>query len=194
MKHTPWTVIYFIAGGALLALRLVIGRHYYSGASRGIGRTALDGAFTILLGTGEFYVPALFAFTRRLDFANYQLPVWTGVVGTIVFAAGIWLILRAQVDLGKSWSPSVEFRPGQQLVTSGVYRRIRHPMYAGFFIWAFAQPLLVQNWVAGFGMLVVFVPMFLYRAPREERLMLEQFGNEFREYAKRTGRIIPKGP
>ena len=78
------------------------------------------------------------------------------------------------------------------LVTNGVYRHIRHPMYAAHLLWGIGQALLIQNWVAGLGGLVVFIPLDLLRAPPEERMMLEQFGEEYRSYMERTGGIIPR--
>jgi protein-S-isoprenylcysteine O-methyltransferase Ste14 len=180
-----------VAAVALFVIRYIIGRHYYLKPTRGTGRAALDTGFTFLMVAGQFYVPPFYAFTRLLDSANYQVPVWVSVVGALLLAAGCYLILRGQVDLGRSWSPKVEFRPDQALVTNGIYSYVRHPMYAGFFIWSFAQPLLIHNWIAGFGFLIVFTPMFLYRAPLEEKLMLDQFGDEYRRYQARTGSVIP---
>jgi protein-S-isoprenylcysteine O-methyltransferase Ste14 len=58
--------------------------------------------------------------------------------------------------------------------------------------WGFAQALLLQNWIAGLSMLVFFLPVYLYRVPREEQMMLEHFGEEYRSYMNRTGRIIPR--
>ncbi|MCP4258850.1 MAG: isoprenylcysteine carboxylmethyltransferase family protein [Planctomycetes bacterium] len=65
-------------------------------------------------------------------------------------------------------------------------------MYAAHLLWAVAQGLLLANWLAGWAFLVVFVPFYLIRAPKEERMMLEQFEEQYRQYINRTGRIIPK--
>ena len=78
------------------------------------------------------------------------------------------------------------------LVTDGIYSYIRHPIYAGLWLWAIAQPLLLQNWLAGFALLVLFTPLYFTRRPREEGLMLDYFGEEYRAYMGRTGRILPR--
>lgn len=78
------------------------------------------------------------------------------------------------------------------LVTQGIYRHMRHPIYAAQWLWGIAQPLLLQNWIAGLAGLVSFLPVYLYRVPREEQMMLEHFGEEYRSYMGRTGRIIPR--
>jgi len=86
----------------------------------------------------------------------------------------------------------LKIRSEHTLVTSGVYRHIRHPMYAAHLLWAIAQALLLSNWLAGWALLVTFVPLYLVRAPREEHMMLEHFGEEYREYMSRTGGLIPR--
>jgi len=65
-------------------------------------------------------------------------------------------------------------------------------MYAAHLLWGIAQALLLQNWIAGLSMLVFFLPVYLYRVPHEEQMMLEHFGEEYRSYMNRTGRIIPR--
>jgi protein-S-isoprenylcysteine O-methyltransferase Ste14 len=86
---------------------------------------------------------------------------------------------------------TLEIRDSHALVTRGVYRLVRHPMYAAFFLWALAQALLLPNVVAGFAGLVGFGTLFLGRVGEEERLMLASFGDDYRTYMARTKRIIP---
>jgi protein-S-isoprenylcysteine O-methyltransferase Ste14 len=64
-------------------------------------------------------------------------------------------------------------------------------MYAAHLLWAVAQGLLLENWLAGWIFLVVFIPLYLLRVPQEEQMMLDQFGQEYRDYMARTGRLIP---
>lgn len=78
------------------------------------------------------------------------------------------------------------------LVETGVYRYIRHPMYAAFWLWGIAQVLLLHNWICGMSYLVSFLPMYLLRVPQEEQMMIDTFGEQYQEYTTRTGRVIPK--
>jgi protein-S-isoprenylcysteine O-methyltransferase Ste14 len=110
----------------------------------------------------------------------------------IILAMAVWLFWRSHADLGRNWSPSLELREGHELVTEGVYRSVRHPMYASMWLWGVAQALLLQNWIAGWVSLVMFMPLYLLRVPREERMMLDEFGEEYRAYMDRTGRVIPR--
>ena len=86
---------------------------------------------------------------------------------------------------------SLDVRENHQLVTNGIYRRVRHPMYSAFWLWAVAQALLLPNWIAGFAGLAGFGTLFFGRIAREERMMLETFGDSYRAYMARTGRIFP---
>jgi protein-S-isoprenylcysteine O-methyltransferase Ste14 len=115
-----------------------------------------------------------------------------GGVGTLLLAAAVWLFWRAHRDLGTNWSPSLEIGAGQTLVTKGVYHTIRHPMYASHLLWGLGQALLLHNWIAGLAGLLTFLPLYLLRLPREERMMLDHFGDAYRAYAAETGRIVPR--
>lgn len=148
------------------------------------------------LAVGMFVLPLAYSLTSWFNFANYRWSPATkarvGSSGTLFLGAAIWLFWRSHRDLGTNWSPLLEINTQQTLVTEGVYRRIRHPMYASQLLWGLAQALLVQNWIAGLGGLMASVLLYLVRVPQEERMMLDHFGNEYRTYCKRTGRIVPR--
>ena len=73
-----------------------------------------------------------------------------------------------------------------------VYRVLRHPMYASQLLWCVAQALLLHNWIAGLAGFVAFLPFYLVCVPREERMMLDHFGDRYQAYCERTGRIVPR--
>ena len=156
------------------------------------GKIGLDALLMIPASLGLIVIPLFYVLTRRLDFADYHLPTWAGWVGAAIFAVALWLLWRSHADLGRNWSPKLEIVEGHSLVTHGVYYHIRHPMYAAHWLWGIAQALLLQNWIAGLAMLVSFLPLYLLRVPREEQMMLDHFGEEYRSYINRTGRIIPR--
>lgn len=145
-----------------------------------------------LLFLSMFLVPIIYAATDWLDFANYTLPAWAGWLGVLLLAGAILVFWRAHADLGLNWSPSLEIREKHELITRGVYGLIRHPMYASQWLWVFAQPLLLQNWIAGFLNLLVFIPFYFLRVRAEEQLMLEKFGDQYQSYMERVGAILPK--
>jgi protein-S-isoprenylcysteine O-methyltransferase Ste14 len=65
-------------------------------------------------------------------------------------------------------------------------------MYASQWLWSLAQMLLLPNWIAGWSSLATFLPLYLSRVPNEERMMLDHFGDAYRAYAERTGRVLPR--
>ena len=124
-------------------------------------------------------------------FANYAFHPWQAWLGVAVFAGALWLFYRTHKDLGRNWSVTLEVRDQHTLVTNGVYNRVRHPMYSAFWLWALAQALLLPNWIAGPAGLVGFGTLFLLRVQREEAMMIETFGEDYRRYMERTSRILP---
>jgi len=155
-----------------------------------------DRPLMLLTALGMIVVPFLYLFTRRLDFADYTLPptasLIAGSLGAALFLQALLLLWRSHADLAGNFSPGLSIRKGHRLVTTGVYERVRHPMYAAHLLWALAQLLLLQNWIAGPAFLAASIPLYVARIPREEEMMLDQFGEEYRRYAKRTGRVVPR--
>ena len=141
--------------------------------------------------TGLFGIPLIYVITDQPRFANYTFHSSQSWVGLAVLIAAMTLLYRSHQDLGKLWSMTLELRNEHKLVTHGIYRILRHPMYSAFWLWALSQALLLPNWVAGSAGIVGFGVLFFGRLGREERMMLEKFGNEYRVYMARTHRIIP---
>jgi protein-S-isoprenylcysteine O-methyltransferase Ste14 len=153
----------------------------------------MDARERILLpfvGLGSLLLPILYLFTPWLTFADYRLPILALWCGTAILGFALWLFWRSHADLGQNWSRTLELRHGHQLVQHGVYRLVRHPMYASILLWDLAQGLLLQNWLAGWSALVAFAVLYSVRAPREEHMMCEFFGQEYRDYMRRTGRLF----
>jgi protein-S-isoprenylcysteine O-methyltransferase Ste14 len=144
----------------------------------------------LLVGTGLF--PLIYTFTNWLDFANYSLPPWLGWVGVIVFAFALVVFGRGHVDLKANWSPTLEIRAAHTLVTDGIYGYIRHPMYASQWLWSIAQILLLQNWLAGPIGLLITIPFYFLRVGPEEKMMLDTFGDQYRQYMNKVGGLFPK--
>ncbi len=156
-------------------------------SARGIRENVL---LTISL-TGLGIVPFAYVLTAFPRFADYPFRPLQASLG-ILFALAAWILFYlTHRALGRYWSVSLEVRESHKLVTCGIYRNIRHPMYSAFWLWAVAQALLLPNWVAGLAGLLGFGALFFGRVGREERMMIESFGDQYRDYMKRTCRVIP---
>jgi len=156
-------------------------------SARGFREVAL--LFTSLTGLG--ILPFVYVATGFPVFADYPFrpaQAWLGVLVAIAAFAIFHLTHRA---LGRNWSVSLDVRADHRLVTEGIYQHVRHPMYTAFWLWAAAQALLLPNWIAGLSGLVGFGILYFFRVNREERLMLDTFGDAYRAYMTRTKRLIP---
>lgn len=159
-----------------------------------IRRDARDAREWTLLGisfTGLGIIPAVYVatgFPAALDQAFSPVRAWGGLV---LFLGALALFRATHKALGRNWSVTLKVREGHELVTNGVYRHVRHPMYAAFWLWAAAQALLLQNWLAGLAGLVGFGTLYAFRIGREEALMRGTFGPAWEAYAARTKRVLP---
>ncbi|MGZ5811939.1 MAG: protein-S-isoprenylcysteine O-methyltransferase [Xanthobacteraceae bacterium] len=148
----------------------------------------------ILLGVsfcGLFIIPLIYVVSSQPKVFSYGFQPVLAWLGTAVFAGSLALFYRTHRDLGRSWSVTLELRDQHALITHGVYNWVRHPMYSAFWLWAIAQALLLPNWIAGLSGLVGFGTLYFGRVGHEERMMLEAFGDGYRDYMARTRRIVP---
>jgi protein-S-isoprenylcysteine O-methyltransferase Ste14 len=189
-------VLYFIGLAFSEALRLPrrFARLQSRGewhAGKGVSRL---GEFMVLFGIviGLWMLPGIYAFTGLLDSHNYPVPQLAVWIAELVFVIGLVLRWLAHRTLAGLWSGTVELTQDHALVTNGIYGYIRHPIYASLILWALCQPVLLPNAVAGWSGLSAVLLLWLVRVPKEEAMMLAQFGEEYRQYAARTGRFLPK--
>ncbi len=162
-----------------------------------IARDGMQMAERVRLGislTGLGIIPAIHVATGFPQIASYPFQPVAAALGVVVAAAALVMFRLTHKALGRNWSVSLQLREQHRLITSGIYSRIRHPMYTAFWLMALAQALLLPNWIAGFAGLAGFGTLYLLRVAAEEQLMLDAFGDEYRRYMECTGRLIPKLP
>jgi protein-S-isoprenylcysteine O-methyltransferase Ste14 len=187
-----FTAIYFVAILVEIIIRIPLNKKRKQETMSEQRVTWQERTLLGLLSVAMFFLPIAYAATDWLDFADYTLPAWAGWLGVLIIAGALFVFWRAHADLGLNWSPSLEIREKHELITRGIYGVIRHPMYASQWLWVIAQPLLLQNWIAGFANLLVFIPFYFLRVQAEERLMIDRFGNQYQAYMQRVGGVLPK--
>jgi protein-S-isoprenylcysteine O-methyltransferase Ste14 len=180
-----------IAFIVMVIAQIVIRYPYRSGVKHG-QTDRQEQVLLALFALGSLILPLVYIFTSWLSFADYDLPTGVVFVGIIVAIAGLWLFWRAHADLGRNWSQTLDIHDDHQLVTQGVYKYIRHPMYAAGWLFALAAAFLLSNWIAGLAGLVTFGLLYFLRVPREEQMLLQEFGEPYQRYLSETGRVIPK--
>ncbi len=153
--------------------------------------------FDMVAFAGLEIIPVLYMLTTYLstgwlDFANVHLPIWGHWVGVAILVFALALLWRAHHDLGPQWSSTLAIQSTHSLVQQGVYRYIRHPIYAALWLTGLAQICLLPNWLAGFAGVICFLPLYLVRVPQEEQSLLNHFGEAYRIYRQQTGRVLPR--
>ena len=131
-------------------------------------------------------------YPESLDFAALPLPLWLQILGIIIGIAALILFIWVHRHLGKNFSINLKIFSEQQLVDTGPYRLVRHPMYTAFYLLHIAAFLITANWFIGITWIAGLTIIIFLRIGREEKMMLEIFGNRYRSYMQRTGRFLPK--
>lgn len=189
---SPWiakTVI-FTASIALMAIRAPHGQRSRRVKIAKDRKGRLEVALLTLAMLG-FLTPIIWIVSPVFAFADYPLRPLPLAAGLACFVIGLWLFYRSHADLGTNWSITLQVRENHRLVTQGVYRHVRHPMYAALFLYSVGQLLALPNWIAGPSYLATFGIVFVLRVRAEERLMLEEFGADYTAYMAGTKRLIP---
>ena len=155
-------------------------------------RTPIERFSMVVSTLGLGIVPAVWVFTgfpQAFDRPTHPVII---IIGALIFAASLRMFRITHKALGAMWSHSLDLREDHKLVTTGIYEKVRHPMYTAFWLWALSQPFLLSNWIAGFAGIAGFGTLYFLRVGQEEALMEERFGEEYRDYCQRTGRLIPR--
>jgi protein-S-isoprenylcysteine O-methyltransferase len=134
----------------------------------------------------SFMLPHVKIF-RFLNFDPVS-PVQSSI-GVILCFTGLGINIWGRQQLGKNWSQAVSAKERQELVISGPYNYIRHPMYSGGFLAILGSAVVMGGaWIF---LLVFLGPIFFWRVGAEDKLMEMQFPNEYPGYKKRTKALIP---
>lgn len=175
---------------AMIAIRAPHGQRSRAVRTERSYKGALETAL-LTLAWASFVLPIVWVASPWLAFADYPLLPVPFAAGVALFAIGLWLFHRSHADLGTNWSITLEVREGHRLVTGGVYRTVRHPMYLALLLYSAGQALALPNWVAGPSYLAAMLVLVALRLGPEERMMRERFGDEYAGYASRAKRLIP---
>ena len=141
------------------------------------------------------FIIALFFAT--IDFVGLHWTRIRALEPGVVYAGLVLFIISCLIrwwgfnSIGKFFNPRVAIYNNHQLITTGAYRYIRHPLYLGSLISFIAIPMIFNSWGALLIVLFTTVPALNYRIKVEEQLMSKHFGEDYRSYMKTTKKIIP---
>ncbi|MGY5854917.1 MAG: isoprenylcysteine carboxylmethyltransferase family protein [Candidatus Thorarchaeota archaeon] len=149
--------------------------------------------FTLIMVVyGNIIVAALYLFNPQWMLWSYlSMPLELRALG---LALAIFLVPYTYwigSTLAENYSYTVEIQEGQTLITTGPYNRVRHPIYSSAIFFLASLVLVSDNWLF-LVVLLLTIPGLYIRIKREEEMMIREYGEEYRAYLKRTGRIFPK--
>ncbi len=124
----------------------------------------------------------------REKFVAHSLPAWS--IGLALAIVGVSLAIWARVILGRNWSSVVQVKEGHELIDSGPYSVVRHPIYTGLLLAFLGSAIKVGDVRGLVGVAIVFVS-FWVKLRLEERWMQDQFGHKYSDYRQRTKALIP---
>ena len=188
----PWIAKALVLAGTvvMMAIRAPHGRRSRMVKVATSHKTPLETGLLVLAWVG-FFVPLIWVASPAFSFAEYALDTGPLIAGVMCLVIGLWLFYLSHADLGTNWSITLEVRERHRLITQGVYRRIRYPMYSALALYSIGQALVIPNWVAGPSNLLAFAILLALRVHAEERMMVKEFGHEYEVYSARTKRLIP---
>jgi protein-S-isoprenylcysteine O-methyltransferase Ste14 len=135
-------------------------------------------------------------FTDRLRIGPLQLrfvpeAAWIGWAGFVLTCVGVAVAIWARYCLGQNWSARVTLKEGHELIRSGPYASMRHPIYTGMLL-AMVGTALVVGELRGILAVLVLLAAHSLKALREERLLAAEFGQEYARYRRSAGFLFPR--
>lgn len=191
--------IFRIAAALILFTGIGISSYYRRKADKDSGETIsrkVDGTvFMNVIKLGGLILwlsPLLYLINPAwMAWSKIGLPEWARWLGAVIGVLCTMGIYWLFSSIGTGITPTSATRKRHQLVTRGPYRWVRHPLYTVGSSMFIALGLIADSWFIIVLGILAFTAMAM-RTPREEANLIEKFGDEYREYMKRTGRFLPK--
>jgi protein-S-isoprenylcysteine O-methyltransferase len=111
-------------------------------------------------------------------------------LGDLVAIIGLIICIKARKTLSDNWSMGLDFKKEHKLITTGVYRYMRHPIYTGFLM-MFIGSVLTIGKIGGFLGIILLLIGIIIRIGNEEKLLTKNFPKEYPEYKKKVKALIP---
>ena len=192
MSESDWKIGFFIVFLLWIFVRMIYGKAANRCKAKKEIKPTVESLLAALNLIGMVFLPLTAVFTSYLDSYKMNLPGYVRAIALFVSMINVGFFLKVHRELGKNWSKALVIKEGHTLVVSGIYEKVRHPMYTHLWTWIITQGFILDNWLVGVFGVVAWALFYFDRVPREEEMLTEEFGDEYREYMHTTGRLFPR--
>lgn len=138
----------------------------------------------VLLGPGKWYGDSILR-EKFIDHTNTA-----GLLGLSLCILGACIALWSRILLGRNWSLAVQQKEDHELIKSGPYKLVRHPIYSGLLLFFSGHALIVGDYRAILAVVIVFISFWL-KLRKEEQVLTQAFGERYHLYRQKTKALIP---
>lgn len=192
MSELFYKIMFGILWLIYILVRVPHDKKYKQNRKESITRENAEKGLVLINFFGLVLIPIIWMFSPWFNSFNLYLPQWLRIIGILLIVISLFFFYWVHKTLGQNWSPVLEIRKDHQLVKSGPYKNIRHPMYSQIWLWVIAQFLVTSNLISGLSGFVAWTIVYFSRVKNEESMMLGKFGDSYKEYMSKTGRVLPK--
>jgi protein-S-isoprenylcysteine O-methyltransferase Ste14 len=185
-------ILYFLSAICLWILLSAILLNFYFSRKQGVLKEKKS-----IVETGSmfaFFIVMVVLVYFKLG--SLDFPVWyrffIAIVGTVLIIAGTIVNIEGRLKLKGNWGNQIRIYEHHALVTTGIYRFVRHPLYASTSLMLIGFALLFRNYLVLIAVILIFVPFMVYRARQEDALLQAVFKDEFTAYKAKTGLFLPR--
>jgi protein-S-isoprenylcysteine O-methyltransferase Ste14 len=192
MKEFFYKMSYFVLIAILIIIRLPSQIAFLKNKKIKSEDNLFQMFLTFIVIIGNIIFPFFYIFTSFFNWGEFKSLYFLKILGFLIYFFAIGLIFYSERSLGKNWSFFIQIRQNHVLIKNGPYKYIRHPLYLAFFLISFSQMLITSNWFLGLFSILVFSIFYFCRIKKEECQLIDYFGEEYKNYIKKTGRLFLK--
>jgi protein-S-isoprenylcysteine O-methyltransferase Ste14 len=192
MEEIYFKVIFGLLILGIFAIRIPYGIKSKKVKSEKMYGKSREIVLTLFVTVGTTIFPLIWIFSNFLQEYGIGLNIIIRLFGFAIGIFSLWYFYWIHKTLGDNWSGILEIRKNHTLVKKGPYKRIRHPMYLQMWLFVIAQFLISSNWIVGSLCIISWATLYFVRVGYEEKMLEEIFGEEYIQYKKETGRVLPK--
>jgi protein-S-isoprenylcysteine O-methyltransferase Ste14 len=163
--------------------------------SRSRGKARTEKKSIVATGTMTLFFLCFYLLIRfgigAVKMTHVPFHIVCALIGLAMVICGCIVNIRGRLDLGANWANHIKIYEGHELIERGIFRRVRHPLYASLMLIFYGASLIYLNVAAFLANTFIFIPFMYYRARQEEVLLERQFPG-YRQYREKTGMFVPK--